>query len=49
MIRLTIPEKLCFENSSIYFKVDKIYLQVYFATLEFDGALVLWDSAAGDQ
>ena len=30
-------------------KVDKIYLQVYFATLEFDGALVLWDSAAGDQ
>ena len=26
-------------------KVD----QIYFATLEFDGALVLWDSAAGYQ
>ena len=32
-----------------YNKVDKIDLQVYFATLEFDGALVLWDSAAGYQ
>ena len=43
------PHKVDKIYLQVYLKVDKIYLQVYFATLEFDGALVLWDSAAGYQ